>query len=254
MIFEEQFIFFPAVYPDGNYQFIPRSLSLEDHWFTTPEGVRLHGWLLRADSTSPALVVSHGNAGNISHRVELIRKLHRIGCTVFMYDYRGYGRSEGSPSEEGVYLDGIAAFDYLASLDGIDPNRVILFGQSLGGAVAVDVAAKRRPAALILEATFSSARDVAAEHYSFLPARFFLRSKFDSESKIRTVAAPLLVLHGSVDSIIPITLGRKLFDAANPPKEFFEIQGASHNDVYLVGGERYFQKLHEFLTTVLPPP
>jgi len=137
MIFEEQFIFFPAVYPDGNYQFIPRSLSLEDHWFTTPEGVRLHGWLLRADSTSPALVVSHGNAGNISHRVELIRKLHRIGCTVFMYDYRGYGRSEGSPSEEGVYVDGAAAFDYLASLDGIDPKRVALFGQSLGGAVAV---------------------------------------------------------------------------------------------------------------------
>lgn len=254
MIFEEQFIFFPAVYPDGNYELIPRSLSLEDHWFTAPDGVRLHGWLLRADSTSPALVISHGNAGNISHRLEFIRQLHRLGCTVFIYDYRGYGRSEGSPSEEGVYLDGTGAFDYLASLDGIDPKRVALFGQSLGGAVAVHVAAKRRPAALILEATFSSARDVAAELYSFLPARFFLRSKFDSESTIRKNTAPLLMLHGSVDSIIPVKLGRKLFDAANPPKEFIEIRGASHNDVYLVGGDRYLQKIREFLHGALPPP
>lgn len=254
MIFEEQFIFFPTVYPDGNYQFIPRSLSLEDHWFTATDGVRLHGWLLRADPTSPALVVSHGNAGNISHRLELIRQLHRFGCTVFIYDYRGYGRSEGSPSEEGLYLDGAAAFDYLATLDGIDSKRVVLFGQSLGGAVAVDVAAKRRPAALILEATFSSARDVAAELYSFLPARFLLHSKFDSESKIRTISVPLLMLHGSVDSIIPISLGRKLFNAAKPPKQFFEIPGASHNDLSLVGGERYFRMIREFLEKVLPPP
>ena len=254
MMFEEQFIFFPAGYPEGNYSLIPRSLSVQDHWFTTSDGVRLHGWLVRADSGSPVLLFSHGNAGNISHRLDLVRQLHSLGCTVFVYDYRGYGRSEGSPTEEGVYLDGLAAFDYLSSLDGIDSRRLVLYGRSLGGAVSVDVATHRSPAALILESTFSSARDVAAHLYSFLPARFFLHSKFDSEAKIRSITLPLLVLHGSVDSIIPIALGRKLFNAANPPKEFYEIPGASHNDTHLIGGDLYFQRLRGFLDTTLPAP
>ena len=254
MMFEEQFIFFPAVYPDGNYGLIPRSLPVEDHWFTTADGVRLHGWLVRADSSSPVLLFSHGNAGNISHRIDLIRQLHRIGCTVFIYDYRGYGRSEGSPTEEGVYGDGLAAFDHLVSLEGIDPRRLVLYGRSLGGAVSVEVATHRNPAVIILESTFSSARDMAGHLYSFLPARFFLRSRFDSESKIRSIARPLLFLHGSADSIVPIALGRKLFDAANPPKEFFVIPGASHNDTHVIGGERYFQKLREFLDRNIPGP
>lgn len=252
MIFEEHFIFFPTVYPDGNYAAIPRSLRVEDHWFTTEDGLQLHGWLIRDTPNSPVLLFSHGNAGNISHRLDLIRQLHRVGCAVFVYDYRGYGRSEGSPTEEGIYRDGLAAFDYLSSLEGIDTSRLVLYGRSLGGAVSVDIATHRSPAALILESTFSSARDVAAQLYAFLPARFFLRSQFDSASKIRTISKPLLVLHGSVDSIVPIALGRKLYEAANAPKEFYEIAGASHNDTHLIGGERYFQKIREFLSASLP--
>lgn len=254
MIYEEKFIFFPTVYPDGNYGQIPRSLPVEDHWFTTSDGVRLHGWLVRADSSSPVLLFSHGNAGNISYRLDLLRQLHRIGCTVFIYDYRGYGRSQGNPTEAGLCLDGLAAFDYVGSLDGIDLRRLVLYGRSIGGAVSVDIATHRKPAALILESTFSSARDEAAHLYPFLPARFFLRTKFDSESKIRTVTVPLLVIHGTLDSVVPIELGRRLFEAAHMPKEFFAIAGANHNDTHLIGGEQYFQKIRQFLDETLARP
>ncbi len=251
MIFEEQFIYFPAPYPEGNYSLIPRSLGVEDHWFTTEDGLRLHGWLVRSDSASPVLLFSHGNAGNISHRLDLLRQLRRWGFTVFIYDYRGYGRSEGSPTEAGVYADARAAFDYVSGLPGVDSQRIVAYGRSLGGAVSVDLATQRHPAALIVESTFSSAPDVAAHLYTFLPARLMLRSQFDSESKIRSIRIPVLVVHGSVDSIIPVALGKKLFDAANPPKEFFEIEGASHNDTHVIGGEPYFQKIRTFLDAAL---
>jgi fermentation-respiration switch protein FrsA (DUF1100 family) len=171
-----------------------------------------------------------------------------------MYDYRGYGRSDGSPDEEGIYKDGRAVFDYALKLPEVDPRRVVLWGTSLGGAVAVDVALHRRTAGLILESTFSSAKDVACAVYPFLPVHFVLRSQFNSAEKIQNITVPVLVMHGNRDSIIPIALGRKLFRAANDPKEFYEITGADHNDTFFAGGTAYYDKVTLFSRTVLSLP
>lgn len=253
MIFENQFIFFPSKYPDGIYQNSHTIPNVRDCWIKTEDGITLHGWFAPADSPIATLVISHGNAGNLSHRLYLVRALQRRDFNVLIYDYRGYGRSEGSPDEAGIYADGRAAFDYALTQPDIDPERIILFGSSLGGAVAVDVATQRPAAGLILEATFSSAKDVARVAYPFLPVHFFLKTQLNSVEKINGVRTPLLMLHGNRDSIIPIGLGRKLYDAADGPKEFYTIEGADHNDTWLVGGEAYFNAISRFSLALFPP-
>ncbi|MEX1275654.1 MAG: alpha/beta hydrolase [Bacteroidota bacterium] len=253
MIFENQFIFFPSKYPDGIYQNSHTIPNVRDCWIKTEDGITLHGWFAPADSPVATLVMSHGNAGNLSHRLYLIRALQRRDFNVLIYDYRGYGRSEGSPDEAGIYADGRAAFDYALTQPDIDPERIILWGTSLGGAVAVDVATQRPAAGLILEATFSSARDVARVAYPFLPVHFFLKTQLNSVEKIKGVRMPLLMLHGNRDSIIPLGLGRKLYDAADGPKEFYTIEGADHNDTWLVGGEAYFNAISRFSLALFPP-
>jgi fermentation-respiration switch protein FrsA (DUF1100 family) len=257
MIFEEKFIFFPSVYPSGNYEDARSIPKLEDCWLRTEDGVKLHGWFAPADSAIATLVMFHGNAGNISHRIPVIKALRDIGFNVFMIDYRGYGKSEGSPDEQGVYRDGRAAYEFVASHPGVDSARIILFGTSLGGAVAVDVAVGHPAFALILESTFSSARDVARVAYPFLPVRWLLRSRFDSAEKIRSVHVPVLVIHGDHDSIIPFALGQRLFDAANDPKKFFTVPGAGHNDLFWVGGRAYLNQIRSFVIerrTTVPSP
>lgn len=250
MLFEERFIFFPSSYPDGHYEEARSLPFLEDCWFMTEDGVKLHGWFARKDSAIATLVISHGNAGNLSHRLPIIKTFRDLGFNVFMYDYRGYGRSEGAPDEEGVYRDGRAAFDYVTKRSDVDSTSVILFGTSLGGAVAVDVALDRPAAGMILESTFSSANDVARVAYPFLPVQFMLRSKFDSAGKIRAIRIPLLFLHGDHDSIIPLSLARKLFEAANEPKTFHVVSGADHNDVFWVGGRAYLEQIRNFALRV----
>ena len=246
MIFEEKFIYFPYKYPRGVYEdarFIPK---LRDCWITAEDGVKIHAWFAPADLAIATLIIAHGNAGNISHRIPVIRELQRRGFNVLMYDYRGYGQSEGSPDEEGVYKDGRAAFDFALMVPEVDRTRIILWGTSLGGAVAVDVAQHRQAAGLILESTFSSARDVARTLYPFLPVFLVLRTSFNSIEKIQKVKVPILSIHGNQDSIIPIGLGRKLFRAANGPKEFYEIPHADHNDTFLIGGDRYYETITRF--------
>jgi fermentation-respiration switch protein FrsA (DUF1100 family) len=169
-----------------------------------------------------------------------------------MFDYRGYGRSEGSPDEDGIYRDGRAAFDYVKSLSKVDSQSIILWGTSLGGAVAVDVAMYRKAAGLILESTFTSAKDFAAVHYPFFISRYLLRTKLNSIDKISAIHVPLLVMHGTQDGIVPIRLGRELFAAANEPKEFYEIAGADHNDTYFIGGPKYFQHVRRFVLDNIP--
>ena len=253
MIFEERFIFFPTVYPRGNYQDAGTIPKLEDCWFTSEDGVKLHGWFAPADTPIATLVMSHGNAGNISHRVPIIYALRDLGFNVFMFDYRGYGRSEGSPNEQGVYRDGRAAFDFISRRADVDSSSIILFGTSLGGAVAVEVALHRPAAGLVLESTFSSARDVARVAYPFLPVQFVLRTKFDSFEKIRSIHLPLLSSHGDRDSIIPISLGRKLYDAANQPKRFYLVKGADHNDIFWIGGKAYLEQIRDFALRLKQP-
>ncbi|MEX2115320.1 MAG: alpha/beta hydrolase [Bacteroidota bacterium] len=245
MIFEEKLVFFPSGYSEGFYRSAAVGLNPADHWFQAEDGTRLYAWLVEAKDPLGVLLYFHGNAGNLAHRSEKIRRLRNVGLSVFIIDYRGYGRSEGSPTEDGVYQDARAAYDYLVEL-GVDSSSIIVHGTSLGGAVAADLAVNRPIKAMILESTFSSAADVASVAYPFLPARFLMRTRFDSESKLPSIQIPLLFIHGSDDSIIPIRLGRKLFDAAREPKEFHVIPGADHNDVFLVGGEGYTTLIRDF--------
>lgn len=254
MIFEEKLVYFPSGYSESFYRSSAVGLDPEDHFFATEDGTRLHAWLVRAKDPIATLLHFHGNAGNLAYRSEKIRRLRNGGFNVFIFDYRGYGRSEGSPHEDGVYQDARAAYDYLSALPGIDTTRIIAHGISLGGAVAVDAALYRTFAAMILESTFSSAPDVAAAVYPFLPARFLMRTRLDSESKIVSLHLPLLFIHGTHDSVIPFRLGRKLFQAAHEPKRFEAIEDADHNDVFLVAGESYVTLLREFAVQSLGNP
>jgi fermentation-respiration switch protein FrsA (DUF1100 family) len=251
MIFEEQFIFFPSKYPSGIYEdakYIPR---LRDCWITTEDSVRIHGWFAPAENALATLVMAHGNAGNISHRIPIIRQLQSTGFNVLMFDYRGYGKSEGSPDEEGIYKDGKAVLDYTLTLPEVNPKRIVLWGTSLGGAVVIEVATQRTAAALILEATFTSMQEMAGIHYSFLPARYILRTKLNSIEKISSIHIPILSIHGTEDEIVPLDMGKELFDKANEPKEFYEIPGADHNNTFFVGGTKYYTTVKEFVNKYL---
>ncbi|MFQ5865076.1 MAG: alpha/beta hydrolase [bacterium] len=245
-LFENKFIFFPFKYPQGYWHPEVFGLQVEDCYFRTADGCQLHGWFFPKDSALATFLWCHGNAGNITDRLDNLAKLSKLPINVFIFDYRGYGRSEGSPNETGIYLDAEAAYDYLISRKDVEPDKIILFGRSLGGAVALDLATKRACAGLILESTFTSAKDMAKSAFGFIPAHLIIKSKFDSIEKISKIQVPILFLHGTSDRTVPFKLGRRLHEAANNPKEFYQIQGADHNDTYIVGGQPYFNQLLEF--------
>jgi fermentation-respiration switch protein FrsA (DUF1100 family) len=212
----------------------------------TEDGVGLHGWFIPGNDSPLTLLFFHGNAGNISHRGESIGIFHRLGLNVFILDYRGYGLSEGSPSEEGLYRDARAAWQWLTTQRGFPPQRVILFGRSLGGAVAAKLASEVSPGALILESSFSSARDAAHSLFPLLSRLVWLRYRLDAAARVRMVRAPVLVLHSPDDEIIPYRLGRRLFAAAPEPKRFVDLDGG-HNNGFLVSEPRYSEALDDFL-------
>ncbi len=251
MVFEEQFVFFPTKYPQGNYLPAQRAPYIQDHWFKSEDDVPLHAWFLHSENAIATLFISHGNAGNISYSFDLLRRLWQAGYNVFIYDYRGYGRSGGKPSEVGAYKDSRAAYDYAVALPGVEARRIFLWGTSLGGAVTVELARHRPAAGMILECAFTSAKDLAKIHYPYLPTQFLLRSKFNAIDKISSLHLPSLFIHGTNDAIAPLDLARQLYQAANEPKEFFEIPGADHNDTYIVGGEEYFLRLDRFVKSAI---
>jgi fermentation-respiration switch protein FrsA (DUF1100 family) len=244
-VIERNFIFFPEkamVEDPGNL-----GLDFEDVYFTTIDGVKLHGWFVPGESEVTWLWF-HGNAGNISHRLDNLNILQaRLGVSVFLFDYRGYGRSEGRVSEKGTYRDAEAALAYLESRPDVDHEKIVFFGRSLGCAVAVDLASRHPPYALILESPFTSISDMAKRVVPLLPIGTLLRTKYNSLSKISGISAPLLVLHGDRDEVVPIESGQQLYQAANEPKKFYTIPDAGHNDTYIVGGEEYFAALRQFL-------
>ncbi len=242
---DRYFIYFP----DRDLVGTPadQGLEFEDVTFRAGDGVMLHGWFVPGPGEVTWLWF-HGNAGNISHRLDNIALLHRrLGVSLFIFDYRGYGCSEGNPSEKGLYKDAEAALAYLRARSDVDQGKLVLFGQSLGCAVAVETATRNQAYAVILESPFTSSSAMAKRLYPLLPLRFLITNKFDSASKIARVRAPLMVLHGSDDRTVPIEVGRELFDAANEPKRFYVIEGADHNDTYVVGGEPYLEALESFL-------
>jgi len=246
MLFENRLIFFPIVYPEGDWR--PTGFKFEDVNFQAADGVQLHGWFVPHDRPTAAIVFCHGNGGNITHRADVARLLHdRAGAAVLLFDYRGYGRSAGQPNEAGVLADARAARDWLAQRLNRPPQQIVMMGESLGGAVAVDVAARDGAAGLILENTFSSLADVAAYHYPWLPVRMLLRTRLNSIDTIRQYHGPLLQSHGQHDTIVPYAYGQKLFEAANSPKQFISYPGDDHNDARPTS---YYDKVGKFLREV----
>jgi len=233
-------------------------LAYEDIWFPATDGVKLNGWLIPVSGARNTLVWFHGNAGNISHRVDNIKYLHRyLGRphlpNIFIFDYRGYGKSAGSLSdlsEEATYHDADGALTYLRTRQDLAQTQLVYFGRSLGAAIAVEMARHHPPAGLILETPFTSIKDMVRAVLPYVPVGSFLRTKYDSLSKIQELHVPLLVLHGDLDDVVPYEQGRRLFAAANPPKTFFSIRGAHHNDTYIVGDLPYFQAWTRFLRSL----
>jgi uncharacterized protein len=238
-------------FPDRGITTLPSDVGLayENLYLTTEDGVRINAWYVPRPGSDTMILWFHGNAGNLSSRVESVLLFHRnLEANILILDYRQYGKSEGRISEAGTYLDATAAFDYLAERAGVDQGRLIVFGQSLGSAVAVELATRRRVSGLILEAPFTSIRDMARSSVPWLPLGPLLSIRYDSLSKIGRIGAPLLVLHGNRDRVVPYDQGRRIYDAAPDPKVFYTIPGAGHNDTLAVGGRAYFDAIRTFIT------
>lgn len=249
------YLFYPKVenffifFPDTSFDFTPEEMRLDyrDVFFNSVDGKKLHGWFFPLKEKGPVLLFFHGNAGNISHRLDNIRLLLEIGVQVFIIDYRGYGKSRGRPSEMGVYRDGLAAYDYLAQKKRIPHNQIILFGRSLGAATAVEVALNRKVKSIILESAFTSTKGMAKTMVLFSLLSPLLPANYNNLGKIEQIQTPKLIVHGTDDEIVPFSMGERLFEVAKSPKYFYPIQRAGHNDTYEVGGRRYFETLAAFV-------
>lgn len=248
--FDRYLVYHPAPWEERDWG-RQVGLPLEEVWFEAEDGVRLFGWFLPSAASPGIILWCHGNAGNIIHRLDNLARLSRIGLSVFLFDYRGYGRSQGRPSEQGLYRDALAAYAYVTQTRRISAKRVIIFGRSLGAAVAAHLASVRTAAGLILESAFPSIEAVARHYYFGLPVHWFVGARFPLEERLKQVHMPLLVIHGALDDVIPFDLGQKVFEAANEPKSFYTVPRADHNDVYVVGGTAYYERLKEFATEVL---
>lgn len=232
-------IFFPQRDLDGTLA--DRGLEFKDVFFEASDGVRLHGWFVPG-TTDKTIVWFHGNAGNIGHRVDNIAELHnRLGVSIFIFDYRGYELSDGSPSEKGTYLDAEAALAYVGSREDAGAGEGIYFGRSLGCAVAAELAVRSPPNALILESGFTSVQEMASVHYPVIGVfGRLVQTRFDCRAKLWDIHVPVLVMHGDRDEIVPFSMGRKLYEAANEPKRLYALEGAGHNDTYVAGGDGYY--------------
>jgi len=235
---ESFFIFFPSKL----FDLTPEALRLEykDVYFTTKDGKRLHGWWFPVEGDNPVVVHFHGNAGNISHRLDLVSQLLKNKLQNFLVDYRGFGKSDGRPSEKGLYMDGVAAYDHLVRKEGILPRDIVLHGHSIGAAVAVEVALNREVRSVILESAFTSTRDMAETMPLFSILSPLFPANYANLQKISHLRTPKLIIHGELDEMVPFSMGERLFNAAKEPKYFFRVEGGGHNNTYAVGGETYF--------------
>ena len=240
-------LFYP--YPELDASPSDWGLEYEDVELITSDNIQLHGWYLPAKETKQVVLFFHGNAGNISHRGASLEVIHGQGRNVLILDYRGYGKSEGEVSEQGFYLDAMAAWQYLTEQRGYQPEDIILFGRSLGGAVATQLATKVQAKALILESTFSSVKDMAGMVMPLVSKLVYMRYDFDTEAIISQVKSPVLVMHSPDDDVIPYSLGVKVYNAAKPPRYFYELHG-SHNNGFIESQPGYKQAINSFLESV----
>lgn len=246
-LFQTRLIYYPGPSPSAT----PADSGLEhlDLELTTSDGERLHAWLLPGPRSPRTVLVCHGNAGSIEHRIQLARVFHDLGWSVLLFDYRGYGKSSGSPSEDGTYQDGEAAWKYLAESRGLSPQQIVLYGESLGVGVAVELARRHPPAALIAESGFTSLPDMAAEFYPFLPARLLARVRYDNLAKIAELRRPLLILHSPADDLVPFSHAERLFASAREPKRLVRT-GGGHSDGGFVQRPEWRAEVGRFLLSL----
>ena len=236
----------PMKFPHGLWG-VESRLGAKDVWLETSDRVRLHGWQFDAPQAKVVTLFFHGNAGNISHRFHHIQKLTSASSSVLIIDYRGYGKSEGTPSEKGLFADAEAAYQFLVKA-GEPPDRIVVHGESLGCAVAIDLAARHPCAGVVLEAPFPSSRAVASRLLPLIGS--LVVWTYDSTKKLGTVHAPVLVLHGESDDIIPIALGKEVFSLAREPKSFWAVPGGGHNDLIEAAGFEYERRLRDFYASL----
>ena len=249
---QTRMIYLPDL-PGRELTAVPHDVGMQyrDVTLTTSDNVKIHGWFIPG-AGSRVLLFFHGNAGNISHRLDSIRQFHSLGLSVFIIDYRGYGQSDGRPTEAGMNRDALAAWEYLTGEMGTDPGDVILFGRSLGGAVAAKLAARTEPLALIVESSFTSVPDIASEIYPWLPARWLSRMRHATQDYVASARAPVLVIHSRDDEIIPYHHGERIFESAGPPRTLLPLRG-SHNDAWLRDEANYIKGLRGFLASIEAP-
>ena len=246
-LFEGRFIYFPPRYPVGFEPPEKYGLRVEEVWLRAEDNVRLNAWYLPSPTTSKVLLLFHGNATNLGTDLPRLQFFARLGVSLFEVDYRGYGKSEGSPDEAGLYRDANAAYQYLLEARAHKPRDILLHGQSLGGAVAIDLASRRECGGLIVESSFTSAREMARRMFLLPLLEYVPKSRFDSRRKIGQVRCPVLIVHGTQDQVIPFSMGQELYQAAREPKSFLPVEGAGHADSFVVGSERYLERLRKFL-------
>ncbi len=246
--YEQTKIYFPT----KEIRFTPQDVSLEyeDVFFETEDGLRLNSWFIPAENPKGIILYNNGNAGNIGDRIEITKIFNKLNLSVFLFDYRGYGKSQGKPSEEGLYRDAMAAYQYLNSRHDIDRDRIILYGESIGAVVAADLASKVNARALIFQSGFSSAVDMGERLFPFLPVRWLITVRYNAVEKLKNLSTPKLIIHSRDDEMIPFELAEKVFNSASEPKEFYIMHG-THNEAIFMSKEEYSKKVGAFIDNVL---
>ena len=245
-VFQSRLVYYPQIGRAITVTPQAYGLAFEAAEIATEDGEKLHAWCVPSAGARGAVLMFHGNAGNISHRLDYLLMFSRLGYSTLIVDYRGYGNSTGSPSEEGTYRDALAAWRHLTERRSVRPVDIVIFGESLGGAVASWLAARHAPRALVLASTFTSVTDLGAQVYWFLPVRFLSSFRYDNLANLRTIRSPVLIAHSRNDDIIPFAHGQKLFAAAGEPKQFLETRGG-HNESFIFVREEWVRTLAQFL-------
>jgi len=232
--------------------FFPERLGVRaspggEAWITTHDGVTVHAWHLVPPNASRALLYLHGNGGNLESRRHILLQLEQLGVEILAIDYRGYGKSTGEPTEAGLYTDALAAHAWLAQR--IPPERIFVYGESLGGGPATELAVKRPTAGLILQSTFTSIADMAALSFPLLPVRAIVRTRFDNLAKLPNVSAPKLIIHSRADEVVPFDMGQRLYAAARGPKQHLWLDRARHNDLYTLDADEVLTSLRSFIAS-----
>ncbi len=246
-LFEDRLVYFPTPFPEGFGDPAEYGLELQDVYLETADNVRLHSWFLEKTESSSVLLFFHGNAGNLTDRLDHFSVLSQLRTNILAIDYRGYGRSGGSPDEAGLYRDADAAYRYLTEEKKFDPSRIIIYGNSLGGAVALDLGVRKPLGGLILAGTFTSALEMGHRMLLIPYLEYFAKTRFNNLAKIARLAAPVLIMHGTEDAVVPYVMASQLFEASLEPKFFYPVEGAAHDGLYMLERKDYLKRLEEFL-------